>query len=233
METTRPTSDSSVRSRTARAPDGEPTKINWRPWVVACCRGLNVHVFIIYFFYWKGPSDIYVTRPLFIARPPRILSLPWPPPDPGDAIEHLYYSRGNHSSKSNALHNRFLICSGTDLKNALSLQAGKRNNSWWQTVLDRCGRYQVSFFAYYSETGHNFSAKLPVGFTPKGTGVIHYNEKTEITISWSCQYRLQTPQTKWCHCNLSLFLLPTVFLELRYTKAVSNAPRAQGTRWSK
>lgn len=56
-------------ARTARTPDGEPTKINWRPWVVACCRELNVHVFIIYFFLLKTlHTDIYATRLLFIAR---------------------------------------------------------------------------------------------------------------------------------------------------------------------
>lgn len=41
------------------------TKINWRPWVVACCRGLNVHVFIIYFLP-KMFVNIYVTRLLFL-----------------------------------------------------------------------------------------------------------------------------------------------------------------------
>lgn len=51
-----------------RAPDSEglTTKINWQLWVVACCRGLNVHVFIIYYSIGEMSLSHFVTTFAFV-----------------------------------------------------------------------------------------------------------------------------------------------------------------------
>lgn len=60
--------------------------------------------------------------------------------------------------------------------------------------MDRCGRYQVSFFAYnyHLETGRIFSVKVPLGLTFKVVMVIYYSQKNKnMAISLSGKHPLQ------------------------------------------